>query len=1192
MATILLNGVETDVTTLTGTGLADRLTARGGADGLAAGLDGLEADLDDGDDLIELDANGEDADVTLNGAEGNDVITVIGGDPDEVDFIFPKDIGGTISGDAGDDTISFGDGLAVLTGTVNGGDDEDTITVANARAATISGGNDNDAIKLGFADGYGTAAGSRAEATITNTTVSGGDGDDNIVISAALTDSDVEGNDGNDNIIVIDSSIDDSKIDGGDGDDVILATDVTVTNYVAIKGQEGDDTITINGVTTGAMNITGNAGDDDIDVSGLILGDGIEAGDVTIRGGFGHDTIRGGNGQDLYGGLGADIFSIEAAGGATIKDYDRLDINVKGGENYDCDDQIQIDGHKIFLTTYNYNVDVDINSSATNFTGSLKVRGYGESITVNAVASTTIGASDYHQISATAVAKALIVTSSSPKTLPQITYNSGGLISATGLANNTFIYRTSEDSKGADGLIGNGIGSAVAFAEGYWTQNTTTSLGKFRSLQGQLRTIAIKTYSQFSKADFNVTNNGGTSDSAKATRTISFTDVVSGVVKNHSAVYGIDKTSSAINLYDMNFGTALFKTVTTGTAYQVVTSITNNASPITTKTTINATANISGSVSLGGTFKAWKANLRSDSGTVTSKITSNGSTTDTRYFNQIKLAKQSASVLMPIITSGGGALTTSRAYTDTTSTTILSGSYTKTSNGGYTEATVGSYKLSKFKYGQFSNVGSGFSGSYSAATLLTATYFTITSGFNKLGFKAALTANGGSYNLVSATATTTNAYLATSADATGTGNILRFITDGGHLAVLGGFSSSNSSYSYAKTVNGSLVSTNANNFYSVSGSQIYSISTGSGNSTIDTFSVLGSTQLLWSSLQARGLLSVTTTAVLGGDGSQGINESTTFSNNNPTGTTITEKVGVNNVFNFYQNTYAAAAALGIKIQVTTNLKTNAQATLNATTKTKTFGYEQTVNGAFAGVELGIKSISNFPTTSNGSVISNSAFTGSLDNKFMWTGNLNPNNLQSKLGIGEVYSKTIGYVTRSISASTTTTPDGQVGYKSRTTWSSSPLLVPVFAKTIRTSNFDTRNAAGSYMGESSPMATTSNGLFELNTYSNRGFFSGSTFTTSFLAKAGFGSGVSQKLGSAFSTTNGFSATKVPFRVLFFDNDTSGNGLYVISGLADYKSSVLVNIDTEPTTSSAMGGRHTIVKVDGNSTPIALSDINLV
>ena len=57
--------------------------------------------------------------------------------------------------------------------------------------------------------------------------------------------------------------------------------------------------------------------------------------------------------------------------------------------------------------------------------------------------------------------------------------------------------------------------------------------------------------------------------------------------------------------------------------------------------------------------------------------------------------------------------------------------------------------------------------------------------------------------------------------------------------------------------------------------------------------------------------------------------------------------------------------------------------------------------------------------------------------------------------------------------------------------------------------------------------------------------------------------------------------------------SGNGLYVVSGLADYKAGELTAINTNPTGSSAMGGRHTIVKVEGGSgAPIALSDINLV
>ena len=72
-----------------------------------------------------------------------------------------------------------------------------------------------------------------------------------------------------------------------------------------------------------------------------------------------------------------------------------------------------------------------------------------------------------------------------------------------------------------------------------------------------------------------------------------------------------------------------------------------------------------------------------------------------------------------------------------------------------------------------------------------------------------------------------------------------------------------------------------------------------------------------------------------------------------------------------------------------------------------------------------------------------------------------------------------------------------------------------------------------------------------------------------------------------------AKDVPFRVLFFDNDGSDNGLYIMSGLADYNDGALTGINTAPTTSSAMGGKHTIVKVaGGKGKTIELSDINFI
>ena len=72
-----------------------------------------------------------------------------------------------------------------------------------------------------------------------------------------------------------------------------------------------------------------------------------------------------------------------------------------------------------------------------------------------------------------------------------------------------------------------------------------------------------------------------------------------------------------------------------------------------------------------------------------------------------------------------------------------------------------------------------------------------------------------------------------------------------------------------------------------------------------------------------------------------------------------------------------------------------------------------------------------------------------------------------------------------------------------------------------------------------------------------------------------------------------AQNVPFRVLFFDNDATSNGLYIMSGTAGYNDGALTALNTNPMMSSAMGGKHTIVKVSGGKgSVIELSDINLV
>ena len=189
MASVILNGVVTDASTLTGSDLADKLTVSGG-------VDALQVQLADGNDLLEIDAESEDVtDSVFRAGAGNDVITVVAGDNAD-NYIAPVDIGDSLIGGPGSDSITIGDGLASLTGTIKGNEDNDTITVANINGGTVQGNSGDDTITVGFAAGYSEAAGSRAAVAITNGSVNGSGGDDTISISAdaTITDSTIRGN--------------------------------------------------------------------------------------------------------------------------------------------------------------------------------------------------------------------------------------------------------------------------------------------------------------------------------------------------------------------------------------------------------------------------------------------------------------------------------------------------------------------------------------------------------------------------------------------------------------------------------------------------------------------------------------------------------------------------------------------------------------------------------------------------------------------------------------------------------------------------------------------------------------------------------------------------------------------------------------------------------------------------------------
>jgi hypothetical protein len=188
LATILLNGVATDASTISGSDLNDKLTVSGG-------VDGLSVDLAEGDDLVELYADSENiANAEIRVSDGDDVISVVANDGaqneanDSDRFAgLPVSLGDSLLGGPGEDVIMLEDGLVELTGAVKGNEDDDTIHVANVNGGTVNGNAGDDTIRLGlFAD---EMAGSRAANALTNGSVMGGQGDDTITVDADITDS-------------------------------------------------------------------------------------------------------------------------------------------------------------------------------------------------------------------------------------------------------------------------------------------------------------------------------------------------------------------------------------------------------------------------------------------------------------------------------------------------------------------------------------------------------------------------------------------------------------------------------------------------------------------------------------------------------------------------------------------------------------------------------------------------------------------------------------------------------------------------------------------------------------------------------------------------------------------------------------------------------------------------------------------
>lgn len=277
--------------------------------------------------------NGDDGNDDIHGGDGNDQIT--GGIGDDV-------INGglgtdTISGDAGQDTISGGDGNDVIFAgndddTVNGNSGRDTIygglghdqLFGNEDDDVIFGGDGNDIISGGTGRDriWGDVGDDSIDGQDGADTIQGGDGNDTLTGGAdvdrlygQLGDDTLYGNDGND-ILFGGGGID--ILVGGEGNDLINGN----TENDDIDGNGGNDTI------------FGGGNDDDInggDGNDRLYG---QAGNDVVQGSTGDDYVNGGGGDDiLYGSEGADRL-IGSAGNDQLIGGNGAD-NLHGGSGDD-----------------------------------------------------------------------------------------------------------------------------------------------------------------------------------------------------------------------------------------------------------------------------------------------------------------------------------------------------------------------------------------------------------------------------------------------------------------------------------------------------------------------------------------------------------------------------------------------------------------------------------------------------------------------------------------------------------------------------------------------------------------------------------------------------------------------------------------------------------------------------------------
>ncbi len=231
--------------------------------------------------------------VTVTGSTDGKVLNVFGSLGLDVDAFYGQDFTASVNGAAADKPAALELKYVLASGTVQGTNDSDNITVTKVDGLAVYGLFGDDTIT-------GAAGNDTLDGQQGNDVIAGGLGND-LLIGGRGTD----------------------KVDGGDGSDTFQPAFTAITNITAIDF-EGTGTGAAAGTITGfnvdlsaqtstTIGLTSNVVDTLVsieNVTGSNLNDVIVGSDSVVGGSDGANVITGGNGADtLTGGTGADIFA-------------------------------------------------------------------------------------------------------------------------------------------------------------------------------------------------------------------------------------------------------------------------------------------------------------------------------------------------------------------------------------------------------------------------------------------------------------------------------------------------------------------------------------------------------------------------------------------------------------------------------------------------------------------------------------------------------------------------------------------------------------------------------------------------------------------------------------------------------------------------------------------------------------------